>query len=118
MSKMTDLLGARGEDAALHYLQAQGLELLDRNWRAGSLGEIDLVMEDGGQIVFVEVKTRSGGPDEVREVISPDKLRRLRNLVTTWLDQADRYWHYRLDLVGVSPAGEQATISWWKGIDQ
>lgn len=51
-------LGALGETEALLYLQQKGYRLLDRNWRSGHL-EIDIVAEWYGEIVFVEVKTRT-----------------------------------------------------------
>lgn len=49
--------GAAGEQQAAHYLSAQGLTLLQRNWRC-RLGEIDLVMLDRDTLVFVEVRLR------------------------------------------------------------
>ena len=52
---------ARGdavEDAALDYLQRQGLLLLARNARARG-GELDLVMLHGESLVFVEVRYRA-----------------------------------------------------------
>ena len=52
---------ARGdavESAALAHLQAQGLELLARNVQSRG-GELDLVMRDGGEVVFVEVRYRA-----------------------------------------------------------
>ena len=51
----------RGDDAetlAADYLEAQGLSLLQRNYHC-RFGEIDLVMKQGGMIVFVEVRRRS-----------------------------------------------------------
>jgi putative endonuclease len=50
----------RGKDAetrAWHYLQARGLQLLQRNYRS-KRGEIDLVMQDTDSLVFVEVRYR------------------------------------------------------------
>ena len=49
--------GARGENRALELLQRAGLQLLARNLRCRA-GEIDLVMRDGEQLVFVEVRRR------------------------------------------------------------
>ncbi|WP_424192926.1 YraN family protein [Ampullimonas aquatilis] len=51
------LRGDQGEDAALVYLQQQGLRLLERNWRCKA-GEIDLIMQDDATLVFVEVRRR------------------------------------------------------------
>ena len=54
--------GDAAEDRALHYLQAQGLQLVQRNYRTPGRGggEIDLVMCDvDGTCVFVEVRQRS-----------------------------------------------------------
>jgi len=53
-----DELGARGEHIAERHLVRRGLTVLDRNWRCPQ-GEIDLVLRDGDETVFVEVKTRS-----------------------------------------------------------
>lgn len=51
------ITGQIGEDQALAYLQQQGLQLLERNFRCKS-GEIDLIMQDGKALVFVEVRKR------------------------------------------------------------
>ncbi|MDP4301584.1 YraN family protein [Leptothrix discophora] len=51
------------EDRALAHLQAQGLRLIERNYRVARGpgrpgGEIDLVMADGATLVFIEVRSR------------------------------------------------------------
>ena len=51
------LLGQEGESAAEHYLRHKGYRIVARNLRS-SVGELDLVAEDGQVLVFVEVKTR------------------------------------------------------------
>lgn len=56
---MTRSAGASGEDMAARFLEARGLRVLERNFRC-RLGEIDLVCEDAGTLVFVEVRLRSG----------------------------------------------------------
>jgi len=49
--------GRAAEDAALRFLEDRGLVLLRRNYRC-RMGELDLVMRDGGSLVFVEVRAR------------------------------------------------------------
>ena len=50
-------LGRKGEDAALEYLLHRGMKLVERNWRSGHK-ELDLIMEEGDFIRFIEVRTR------------------------------------------------------------
>ena len=62
MGQTTKARGDAGEDEALAYLQAQGLRLLQRNYRTPGRGggEIDLIMQaSDGTVVFVEVRKRS-----------------------------------------------------------
>jgi len=51
--------GARAEELCAELLRAAGLRVLARNWRCRH-GEIDLVAEDRGTLVFAEVRFRSG----------------------------------------------------------
>ena len=99
-------LGAYGETAAADHLLAQGMVLLDRNWRC-ELGELDLVLRDGRTLVVCEVKTRSstrfGSP---LEAVTEQKAARLRRLAARWLaDHQVRPDDVRIDLVGVLVTG-------------
>jgi len=49
--------GALAEQLAVKYLQEQGLRLIAQNYRS-RFGEIDLIMQDGVTVVFVEVRMR------------------------------------------------------------
>lgn len=49
--------GGQAEALASRFLQKKGLKLCERNYRCKT-GEIDLIMELGDQIVFVEVRMR------------------------------------------------------------
>jgi putative endonuclease len=49
--------GEATEQLACEYLQAKGLQLLQKNYRL-KMGEIDLIMRDGQTIVFIEVRYR------------------------------------------------------------
>lgn len=50
--------GVRAEDLCADLLRASGLRLLERNWRCRH-GEIDLIAEERGVLVFAEVRMRS-----------------------------------------------------------
>ena len=81
-----DALGRRGEQLAADYLVGRGLTIVERNWRC-SLGEIDLVVREGAETVFVEVKTRAGlGFGHPLEAITAAKLARLRRLAAAWCE--------------------------------
>ena len=54
------LFGQEGEVAAERYLRRKGYRIVAKNLRS-SLGELDLVAEDGRVLVFVEVKARRTG---------------------------------------------------------
>lgn len=51
--------GARAEDLCARLLRDRGARILERNWRCRH-GEIDLIVEDSGTLVFAEVRMRSG----------------------------------------------------------
>ena len=50
-------IGKIGEDLAVKFLRRKGYNILYRNWRC-SFGEIDIVAQEKGFIVFAEIKTR------------------------------------------------------------
>ena len=47
------------EQMAADYLEKQGMRILERNFRRGRNGEIDIIGRDGKYLVFVEVKFRA-----------------------------------------------------------
>jgi putative endonuclease len=100
-------LGMYGETcAARHLTRAEGMVILDRNWRSDA-GEIDLVLRDGRVLVICEVKTRSsmryGDPIEA---VSDQKVERLKVLAARWCSSSgNRPSDIRIDLVGVLMSG-------------
>ncbi len=95
-------LGAAGEARAGEWYRDHGYDIVTRNWRCRE-GELDLVVRRGGELVFVEVKTRStarfGGP---AEAVTPAKQRRLRALALRYLDATGvRAASLRFDVVAI-----------------
>jgi putative endonuclease len=102
-------LGARGERAAADHLRRLGYRLLATNYRC-ALGELDLIAQDGPETVFVEVKARRSGPDDLapEESVTPAKAARLARLAEVFLverGKPEALW--RIDVVAVilEPSG-------------
>ena len=98
------MLGARAEARASQYLQTQGLELVAKNYRCKA-GEIDLIMLDGGCLVFVEVKYRSSNQHgSAVDYFTPGKRRKLLKAIAHYtqakqIDQAAT--DLRIDVVAI-----------------
>ena len=103
-------LGQLGEDQAAEFLVKIGYELLARNVRS-LLGEIDLLMKDGEEIVLVEVKTQTSGVwQDPLEQIGPAKQVKLRLLLR---EVAAHYpdQDVRVDAVRLYWSGEPKELS-------
>ncbi len=74
--------GLRGEETAIDTLKRKGYKIVERNYRT-RLGEIDVIAEEGGYLVFVEVKKRNT-PLFGEAVCSIDEKKK-RHLVRTAL---------------------------------
>ncbi len=84
------ITGDAGEDAALRLLQAAGCRLLARQLRCPA-GELDLVMRDGAQLVFIEVRLRTDARyGSAADSIGPAKQRRLARAARWWLQALAR----------------------------
>lgn len=100
----TRSLGALHESRALAHMQAAGLTLIQRNFNS-KVGEIDLIMRDGEQIVFVEVRFRSAGSfvDGISSVGDSKRkrfLKAVKYFLLTHPDYAERI--LRFDVISVS----------------
>ena len=101
------------EQAALVYLQQAGLTLLDRNWRC-RWGELDLVMREGGTVVFVEVRYRASAAfGGAAASVDRGKRRRLAASAQAWLQQSRQFQAAaRLDVVAVCGPPGRPRIEW------
>jgi putative endonuclease len=104
-------LGAWGERIAALYLRGRGYRLVARSWRAGRLGEIDLIVERAGVLAFVEVKARSGRRfGSAVEAVGVRKQRRLVRLAEAFVASLPpgsplRAHRLRLDVVAIERTG-------------
>ena len=74
------ILGRKGERLAEEYVKKQGMKILKRNYRT-PFGEADLIAEDKGEIVFIEVKTRTGNSyGSPKEAVGKTKRERYRKI--------------------------------------
>ncbi len=89
--------GRLGEDLAARFLEGKGYRIIERNYRYDR-GEIDIIAQEGKDLVFVEVKLREteafGTPEES---ITPFKEEQLKKVAEGYLfehnleDQACRF---------------------------
>jgi putative endonuclease len=99
-------LSVRAEDRCAGLLRGAGLRLLERNWRC-RLGEIDLIAEEGGVLVFVEVRMRRGwGFGGAAESVTAAKRARLMAAAQLYLSRQPQA-QCRFDVILVDgPAGD------------
>ena len=97
-------IGRLGEAYAVGLLRAQNYLILDTNYQIRQ-GEIDIIaLSEEGELVFVEVKTRTGGRfGRPEESISHHKAQRLIKTALHFLSQSreKNYNSWRIDLVAV-----------------
>lgn len=111
-------VGQGGEDLAARYLQDKGYRILERNYRF-QRAEVDLVCfqpaknyEDGGELVFVEVKTRSSHTYGVPETaVDISKQKNLRRAALAYLYEHRMEGAYcRFDVLAITRTSSQVDI--------
>ena len=101
------IIGQRAEDIAVEFLRAQGLQILERNFRR-RLGELDIVARDGDTLVIVEVRMRAtdqfGG---AAASVDQRKQQRLGRAAAQLLQQHSELSHLRarFDVIAVHADG-------------
>ena len=110
----TQILGRAGEDKALSYLKDQGLNCITQNYNC-RLGEIDLIMQDGEYLVFVEVRSRvsasfGGGVGSITYAKQKKIIKTA--LHYTMIHKNHNKLAMRFDVVSLD--GKSASITWLK----
>ncbi len=109
------ILGSWGENQARIFLEEQGMKCLASNYRYKK-GEIDLIMKNNNDLVFVEVKTKvdeySGEP---AENVDQKKMRQIEGVIEFILSNSglQRDWGFgeevkwQVDVVAVYGDGKK-----------
>ena len=102
------VLGNFGEDMAARYLQRKGYRIVDRNFSC-RLGEVDIVAQKSGYVVFVEVKLRKNADFAyAREFVTASKQRRVISAAMLWMNRKCCELQPRFDVIEVyAPYGEK-----------
>ena len=102
--------GRRGEEEAVRFLSKKGVKILERNFRDRN-GEIDLIGEQDGVLLFIEVKYRGsqrfGTPEEA---VTPEKQHNICRTALYYLHQTGRAagTSVRFDVIALT----DASIRW------
>ncbi len=106
--------GNEAEALAIDYLKKQGLKLLCRQYRC-KMGEIDIIMREGNEIVFVEVRSLAKPHYyEPFESITPAKQRKLILTATFYLNRHDFAQNLpaRFDVISITDTQLKPKITW------
>jgi putative endonuclease len=102
-------LGKIGEDTAVRLLSSRGYRIIERNWRIRG-GEVDIIAQDNGDYVFVEVKSRTNdayGPPAM--AVNSTKQRKLVDLAQHYVSyrlRKDVAWRFDIVEVHLTPEGK------------
>ena len=94
--------GKQAEAAAFSYLEARGYQIIQRNYST-PLGEIDLIAEKDGVLIFTEVRSRQGTNYGLpQETVNKRKQQKIRKVAALYIKQ-NRLWKCdcRFDVIGV-----------------
>lgn len=97
--KESVILGRWGEKYVAAYLQQQGYEILETNWKC-RFGELDLIVQNQEYLCFVEVKLRKNDAfGRGAEAVDGRKQHKLRRTAELYLSRHATYRQPRFDVI-------------------
>ncbi|HID94221.1 MAG TPA: YraN family protein [bacterium (Candidatus Stahlbacteria)] len=105
-------VGVGGEHKAAHYLEEKGYVILERNYRTRK-GEIDIICEKNGTLIFVEVKTRTAKSfGEPSEAINPHKVKKIIEVAEDYASRKGLLGicDTRFDVISISYSEDKESI--------
>lgn len=93
--------GRFGEQEARHYLEAQGYQILEINWRYKHW-EVDIIAKDGDVLAFIEVKSRTSVAfGEPFSFVDRKKEKNLMKVALAYLSISSHQGDIRFDIVSI-----------------
>ena len=110
----TSRIGQAGEQMACDFLETQGHQILDRNWRTGHL-ELDIISEAADGLHFVEVKARTAPvTTTVVDQVNTVKQKRISAAAGQYLNKKHMEGkEVFFDIVSVLFDGEQTVVRYF-----
>jgi putative endonuclease len=97
----TKEIGEIAEGLAQQYILKLGYKIMDTNWHFGHL-ELDIVAQDGDQLVIVEVKSRNGiRYEHPSEAVTNTKIKRIVEAAEAYIFEKDLNMETRFDVITV-----------------
>ena len=90
--------GRLGEELTKDYLARHGHPVTEQNWRCGNRLEVDLISQQGEEMVFIEVKTRNGKYNSAEDAINEKKIKRIVKAANAYLKGQDKDYTARFDV--------------------
>lgn len=97
--------GKIGENLASNYLRSKGFKIIEKNFKSGKSGEIDIICVKDNDLIFVEVKLREsilkGTPeDSITEI----KKERIYNCAKYFIFKHPEFvdYNFRFDFIGIT----------------
>ena len=123
MNQTSHSIGQHAENACCEYLKQQGLKLVARNYR-GRRGEIDLILQEGNTLIFVEVRFRKNSfYGSGLESVTAQKQQRILSTAEEYMQNETKLKNGRIDVVAMSQkpqnkptenAEDEYTFEWIK----
>jgi len=107
-------IGKKGEAIAAMYLAKKGYTIKARNWYYGH-NELDIVAQDGNELVIVEVKARTSDRYEhPSEAVSKQKIRHIIEAAEAYIEEHEIDLETRFDVITVIFYGQEYELEHFK----
>ena len=92
------IIGKQNEKRAIDFLQAEGFHIIQQNYYARKLGEIDIIAMEDGILHFIEVKSAEADFDPIYN-FTPSKQRKVINSAQYYMKEKKLDMVFSIDLI-------------------